>query len=956
MGGPISWRRERFRIFPSFTCVHLFCSVCTRVRFLVVLPSCTMVIVSQNDLQPSIAISTVISISNRYLSKGIDGSGLPATSRCEIRTKGSFATPTMTTMEDELDVLLAHEEEEEAMEDVPMDVLQEMEDAARGTEDGGGGAANATKAAVEQVVANQGGEVEEKKETAFDGKLRMESCEYVAPNKRLLDLEGESLRVTSHDGELVYCKVFGRKEWEGVQRENMDRLRKKRNASLLRVPIGNLLSNIEQKRAHAAMQKANALKNMFETGVEPRQMNDTASEGKAMKNTTSKRKVLNELWVDKYSPKNFLELLSDERINRDVLHWLKNWDPCVFGRDPPKPKQPPSSYSSKKYGKQEYKTFVNPCHEMGSDGRPKHKVLLIAGPPGYGKTTLAHILAKHCGYRPFEINASDNRSSTSLHQRVLDAIQMQSLIGDKRPNCIIVDEIDGALGGEGRGGIDALLKIVTAGETERTATEGTIKDKRARRQDRVGKLQRPVICICNDLYAPALRPLREIAAIVRFKKPNPARLTSRLRRVCDVEKVRVEGRALSVLSTNADGDIRSCLNTLQFLHRQGKSVTTTDVAGLGVGQKDLTRGVFDAWTAIFQASTVKNTAFQKGRTGAGPSQGFEPIPQEQQEFYNTLSLLQSVGDTELVLGGCHENLLRMPYSDLTMKKTCEALEWIGVSESIVCHARLTSDYSLMAYAHYGPLAVKRIASCPDRVQLEWPKAYSTYHRQLQSNKGLLIGWLQHVEPRSVPHISPKSAALDMLTHLLNALSVNFRTVASNLQTTSEKDAIKNLVGILISYGLAYANGGIDDFTGSRTYLDPAIDRLHRYKDLPGKKRHITDTQRQIITHELTVERIRRANAKCQHHAQEIPQIPKEQEPQLVTELTVRDDAVQMSRSKLPGQVTWLDEMRNLAVKRTLGVKDGELEGKPGKKLRLMFKFNEGVTREVRMRVKFTDLL
>ena len=30
-------------------------------------------------------------------------------------------------------------------------------------------------------------------------------------------------------------------------------------------------------------------------------------------------------------------------------------------------------------------------------------------------------------------------------------------------------------------------------------------------------LKRPIICICNDLYAPALRPLREVARVFHFK-------------------------------------------------------------------------------------------------------------------------------------------------------------------------------------------------------------------------------------------------------------------------------------------------------------------------------------------------------------------------------------------------------------------------------------------------------
>ena len=39
-----------------------------------------------------------------------------------------------------------------------------------------------------------------------------------------------------------------------------------------------------------------------------------------------------DLWVDKYSPKTFSELLSSERINREVLKWVKMWDPIVFGK------------------------------------------------------------------------------------------------------------------------------------------------------------------------------------------------------------------------------------------------------------------------------------------------------------------------------------------------------------------------------------------------------------------------------------------------------------------------------------------------------------------------------------------------------------------------------------------------------------------------------------------------
>lgn len=37
-----------------------------------------------------------------------------------------------------------------------------------------------------------------------------------------------------------------------------------------------------------------------------------------------------QLWVDKYMPRRFDELLSNDKTNREVLCWLKSWDPIVF--------------------------------------------------------------------------------------------------------------------------------------------------------------------------------------------------------------------------------------------------------------------------------------------------------------------------------------------------------------------------------------------------------------------------------------------------------------------------------------------------------------------------------------------------------------------------------------------------------------------------------------------------
>ena len=39
------------------------------------------------------------------------------------------------------------------------------------------------------------------------------------------------------------------------------------------------------------------------------------------------------MWVDRYRPKRYLDLLGDDRIHREVMSWVKEWDYCVFGKN-----------------------------------------------------------------------------------------------------------------------------------------------------------------------------------------------------------------------------------------------------------------------------------------------------------------------------------------------------------------------------------------------------------------------------------------------------------------------------------------------------------------------------------------------------------------------------------------------------------------------------------------------
>lgn len=60
-------------------------------------------------------------------------------------------------------------------------------------------------------------------------------------------------------------------------------------------------------------------------------------------------------------------------------------------------------------------------------------------------------------------------------------------------------------------------------------------------------------------------------------------------------------QALQRLAEITDCDVRSCINTMQFLAKQGRRIVLSDVLKLNIGQKDARAHAFDVWTRLLSS-------------------------------------------------------------------------------------------------------------------------------------------------------------------------------------------------------------------------------------------------------------------------------------------------------------------------------------------------------------------
>ncbi|KAI9635850.1 purine nucleotide binding protein [Dioszegia hungarica] len=244
-----------------------------------------------------------------------------------------------------------------------------------------------------------------------------------------------------------------------------------------------------------------------------------ADAGVAAKKVTSSS---SQLWTTRYAPQNVKEICGNKTQVDRILVWLEAWEA----------------------------NFKSGFKKPGKDGMGIYRALLISGPPGIGKTTSAHLMAKMAGYSPIELNASDARSkklvenSTNIDNTSLDGFFAgkgigSTMVADVRigsKTCLIMDEVDGMSAGD-RGGVGALNVLIK-------------------------KTRIPLILICNDRTLQKMKPLQSTTFNMSFRRPQPNEIRSRIMSILFKEKMKVPPNVVDELIKGANSDIRQVLNML----------------------------------------------------------------------------------------------------------------------------------------------------------------------------------------------------------------------------------------------------------------------------------------------------------------------------------------------------------------------------------------------------------
>jgi chromosome transmission fidelity protein 18 len=545
------------------------------------------------------------------------------------------------------------------------------------------------------------------------------------------------------------------------------------------------------------------------------------------------------MWTEKYRARNFMELVGDDRTHRQVLRWLKGWDPIVF----PKSGKTKSALSKHTGAALE-------------DEKPHRKILMLTGPPGLGKTTLAHVCARQAGYEVMEINASDERSSDVVKNRIktsvgTESVKTGSTITSKtgqvqkiaHPLCVVVDEVDGVVGGSGGSGeggfIKALIDLVILDDKNSSAVGTNAGYARKKKKGDDFRLMRPLILICNDVYHPSLRPLRQssFAEIIHVRKPPLDAVIGRMKTIFEKEGVSCDSDAVRRLCEATwgvdaiesrrgregagEGDLRGIMvvgewaagklnatkkdGTARLTRKWVEKNMVSDLSHGGGGSRGAGRGgVKEVVNRVFQ----EGAGFPKAAISSPTSGSSNDQPKTQLGVAELIKkagmdrlreMVDTSGDIDRIVTDIFSEYPNRPFNDDSiLSKPDMAYEWLHFHDS--CSSRVFSgqEFELAPYLSQPVLACHHLFSSSTRhyfgatneskkwgaedeteepLPFSGPRADFSAHEAEKLNRATILNLQSNLNPMLLRSFrSPEDIATDLLPYLTRMLTPEIKPI------------------------------------------------------------------------------------------------------------------------------------------------------------------------------------
>ena len=135
-------------------------------------------------------------------------------------------------------------------------------------------------------------------------------------------------------------------------------------------------------------------------------------------------------------------------------------------------------------------------------GTPKKKAILLIGPPGVGKTTVARAVAEDMGWNVIELNASDARNAAAIRKAATSGATHRSLFHDPTAppsrTLILLDEVDHLSGGLREVSQGRIEKAMAGEDNFPGATLSGDSGGKAELLRLLDQTKQPVVLACNN--------------------------------------------------------------------------------------------------------------------------------------------------------------------------------------------------------------------------------------------------------------------------------------------------------------------------------------------------------------------------------------------------------------------------------------------------------------------------